>query len=230
MNTTEQEPREPQCPNCTLPSAMCACPDAPGWSEDGCMVVHCPDPIIAANIREMAGRSVVGIGKYQKMLTRTDLSPKEWFTHHRTELMDAMGYNRKLEGIYDDLQQTIKELAEDNSRKADRIAELETQRAETMADYRRQAERIAELEAENGRLRTVARWAQPRGETPHYCPKCSNPLQRVRQSVNSMLNAEQFDAIRSGDWFCDCGGPDTDGYRYFWQSELPAPPKGEEGK
>lgn len=34
-----------------------------------------------------------------------------------------------------------------------------------------------------------------------------------------MLNDEQFDAIRAGDWFCNCraDGNGSPGYCYFWQ-------------
>lgn len=54
------------------------------------------------------------------------------------------------------------------------------------------------------------------------CPGCGKALQAVRQDANSMLNAEQFDAARAGDWFCDvCKGEGArTGYRYFWDREL----------
>ena len=136
-----------------IPEKYCG----PGGCPCPRQTVICPDPIIAANIREMAERSRFALSKYEgKDLTRTDLSPRDWLRHKRHEQMDEINYTRVLEGIYDDLERIIKELAEDNSRKADRIAELETQRAETMADYKRQAERIAELEkleSENARLK-----------------------------------------------------------------------------
>lgn len=51
------------------------------------------------------------------------------------------------------------------------------------------------------------------------CPHCGSPLGRVRRSSESMLNDEQFDAIRAGDWFCKCttDGNGSAGYCYFWQ-------------
>ena len=55
------------------------------------------------------------------------------------------------------------------------------------------------------------------------CPQCGEPLQRVRQSENSMLNSEQFDAIRAGDYFCEgCppNGRSRTAYCYWWESEV----------
>lgn len=55
------------------------------------------------------------------------------------------------------------------------------------------------------------------------CPGCGKPLQKVKQSPNSMLNAEQFDAVRAGDWFCETcpgNGRAAGGYRYFWDGDL----------
>lgn len=55
------------------------------------------------------------------------------------------------------------------------------------------------------------------------CPDCGVKLQKVTQSPNSMLNREQFDAAKVGDWFCeDCTSNVTrTGYKYFWTHELP---------
>lgn len=56
------------------------------------------------------------------------------------------------------------------------------------------------------------------------CP-CGEPLCKVTQGADSMLNAEQFDAIKLGDWFCKtCPADAAVGgkYRYFSNSELAA--------
>lgn len=52
------------------------------------------------------------------------------------------------------------------------------------------------------------------------CPRCGKPLEKVTQSPNSMLNAEQFDAARLGDYFCDACPETGERYRYFWESDL----------
>jgi uncharacterized protein YbaR (Trm112 family) len=56
------------------------------------------------------------------------------------------------------------------------------------------------------------------------CPSCRNPLKAVTQSENSMLNEEQFNAVRAGDYYCDIcpsnGRGDTE-YKYYWENELP---------
>lgn len=56
----------------------------------------------------------------------------------------------------------------------------------------------------------------------HKCPICNNQLEEVKQSSNSLLNSEQFDAIKAGDWFCrNCRGKEgKSGYKYFWNREL----------
>ena len=53
------------------------------------------------------------------------------------------------------------------------------------------------------------------------CPGCKTPLKIVRQT-GGMLNADQFDAIKAGDFYCDqCPGDrGKSGFRYFWKSEL----------
>lgn len=282
MNTTEQEP----CPECTgdhspIPPIGPCIHQRIAKAE----ALAGTDSIVAELITMHLARAQKGADKYGVTLDRTDLAEEQWEQHLLEELMDAPLYLLRLrKERRQDRKQLVSEFAAEGARLSARIAELETQRTETMEDYKRQAERIAELEAaleereadmhariragydssvvacwkaaaerqneriseleaENGRLvalvdslatrfpdvaTNVTAWAKQQKLAPHYCPKCSQPLQRVRQSADSMLNAEQFAAIRSGDWFCDCGGPDTDGYRYFWQSELPAPPKGEE--
>jgi hypothetical protein len=55
------------------------------------------------------------------------------------------------------------------------------------------------------------------------CPKCKKPLKRVRQGANSMLNNEyQFDAVKAGDWFCECHNNERGNlpYAYFWDKEV----------
>ena len=54
------------------------------------------------------------------------------------------------------------------------------------------------------------------------CPKCGNPLEKVRQSSNSPLNEEQFDSVRAGDWFCKCHSNERGNkpWAYFWDSEV----------
>ena len=56
----------------------------------------------------------------------------------------------------------------------------------------------------------------------YHCPECVEPLKPVRQSSSSMLNSEQFDAGRAGDYYCDkCKGTRADtGFRYFWEHRL----------
>lgn len=60
------------------------------------------------------------------------------------------------------------------------------------------------------------------------CTACGAPLEKVVQSANSYLSAEQFDADKLGDWFCEnCPkGPNkgSSKHRYFWQHELPTAP------
>lgn len=54
------------------------------------------------------------------------------------------------------------------------------------------------------------------------CPKCKSELKCVTNPCGSMLNDEQFDAIKAGDYYCDsCHGNRSDsGFRYFWKKEL----------
>lgn len=55
------------------------------------------------------------------------------------------------------------------------------------------------------------------------CPeRCGGVLTPVSHPAGSMLNAEQFDAIRAGDWYCTrCKGDRSNtGFRYFWNREI----------
>ena len=58
------------------------------------------------------------------------------------------------------------------------------------------------------------------------CPKCNGPLKEVTYQSNSMLNRDQFDAVRAGDFYCtSCkGSKSSSGYKYFWLRELPQLP------
>lgn len=61
------------------------------------------------------------------------------------------------------------------------------------------------------------------------CPECERELQRVRRPSGSMLNEDQFDAVRAGDWFCTyhTNGRGNTAYAYYWDSEVSptAPPE-----
>jgi hypothetical protein len=56
----------------------------------------------------------------------------------------------------------------------------------------------------------------------YKCPKCGKPLTRVRQREPKMLNDDQFDSIKAGDYFCaGCNGDrGKRGLLYFWEHEL----------
>ena len=60
-------------------------------------------------------------------------------------------------------------------------------------------------------------------DLPQRCPSCGKKLERVRQSANSVLNADQFDAVRAGDWFCQTcpsNGRGWSNVKYWWDREL----------
>lgn len=78
----------------------------------------------------------------------------------------------------------------------------------------------------------VASKAQP-SPTPQadstpvaICNACGAELLEVKQSPNSYLSAEQFDADKLGDWYCKCcpKGPSegSSTHRYFWNRDLGA--------
>ena len=54
------------------------------------------------------------------------------------------------------------------------------------------------------------------------CPICKGPLKEVLYPSGSMLNREQFQAIRAGDFYCEsCKGTEAaSGYKYFWKKDL----------
>ena len=54
------------------------------------------------------------------------------------------------------------------------------------------------------------------------CPQCGKPLQKVTQSERSLLNTDQFDASRAGDYYCKVCPSNGRGkllYCYWWQHE-----------
>lgn len=55
------------------------------------------------------------------------------------------------------------------------------------------------------------------------CPLCKRELFPVLQESHSVLNSDQFDALKAGDYYCtSCptNGRGNTGYRYFWKREL----------
>ena len=59
------------------------------------------------------------------------------------------------------------------------------------------------------------------------CPNCGGELGRVNRPFDSLLNDDQFDAIRAGDWYCtqcpeDIGTAHKakSGYAYFWDKDV----------
>ncbi|MCO5355119.1 hypothetical protein [Acidovorax kalamii] len=58
------------------------------------------------------------------------------------------------------------------------------------------------------------------------CDACGADLLEVKQSPDSYLSAEQFDADKLGDWYCKCcpKGPSkgSSTHRYFWSRDLGA--------
>lgn len=57
------------------------------------------------------------------------------------------------------------------------------------------------------------------------CPGCGGTLRSVTQDAGSPLNADQFDAVRAGDWWCEkCPpSPTQEGrtnVRYWWNRDL----------
>jgi hypothetical protein len=54
------------------------------------------------------------------------------------------------------------------------------------------------------------------------CPQCGASLNRVKQDT-AMLNEEQFDAIKAGDWYCDTcpgNGRGKSSLCYWWDREV----------
>lgn len=65
---------------------------------------------------------------------------------------------------------------------------------------------------------------EPGSSFEFRCPFCQGPLRPVLQPAGSMLNQDQFAAIRAGDYYCvQCKGEQSaTGFRYFWRHELAA--------
>ena len=62
---------------------------------------------------------------------------------------------------------------------------------------------------------------------PPTCPQCQAILHRVRRGADSPLNADQFDAVKAGDWYCSvCAGAEAKHttYKYWWEKDLDMPP------
>ena len=58
------------------------------------------DSIVTSVIKQFKTRSEFGEKKYGVNMDRDDLSFKEWVTHMKEELMDAILYLEKLEKLY----------------------------------------------------------------------------------------------------------------------------------
>ncbi len=55
------------------------------------------------------------------------------------------------------------------------------------------------------------------------CPDCDNELEEIVLPLNSMLNEDQFESVKAGDFVCyNCppNGRSKSPYKYFWKSEL----------
>ena len=54
------------------------------------------------------------------------------------------------------------------------------------------------------------------------CPQCKKPLEEVRYPDGCMLNRDQFDSIRAGDYYCtSCKGNEAkSGFKYWWEKEV----------
>ena len=58
------------------------------------------DSIVKSIIKQFKSRSKMGEEKYGVNMDRDDLSFKEWVTHMKEELMDAILYLEKLEKLH----------------------------------------------------------------------------------------------------------------------------------
>lgn len=55
------------------------------------------------------------------------------------------------------------------------------------------------------------------------CPMCGAQLDKVRNHAGSMLNDDQFDSVKAGDWCCmtcPSNNRGRSGYAYFWDKEV----------
>jgi len=60
------------------------------------------DSIVKSVIEQFTKRAEFGEKKYGVNMDRDDLSYKEWVTHMKEELMDAILYLEKLEKLYNE--------------------------------------------------------------------------------------------------------------------------------
>ena len=59
--------------------------------------------------------------------------------------------------------------------------------------------------------------------SPKRCPVCNIQLMEVRQAEGSLLNEQQWAAVRAGDYYCQNCPPDKDmRYKYWWKKEVKA--------
>jgi len=58
------------------------------------------DTVVDSIIDQFIERARVGKKKYGTDLDRTDLTPQEWITHMKQELMDGILYLEKLEKLF----------------------------------------------------------------------------------------------------------------------------------
>ena len=65
------------------------------------------DPIVETVVQKYRERSDIGIQKYGKPLTRTDLDFGDWLTHLQEELMDATLYIERLKRDVSSLKSTL---------------------------------------------------------------------------------------------------------------------------
>ena len=66
-------------------------------------------------------------------------------------------------------------------------------------------------------------WQGPKREVVR-CPRCAKPLEHVTYPRGSMLNEDQWDAVRAGDWWCETCPSNGRGKAgaYFWNREIGA--------
>lgn len=72
------------------------------------------------------------------------------------------------------------------------------------------------------KLRIIKSDIEKEIESREVCPDCKAKLIKVRQSSNSYLSTNQFNAIKAGDYYCsDCADKTTkSGFKYFWEKDL----------
>lgn len=88
------------------------------------------------------------------------------------------------------------------------------------------AERELEIEALVEALERIPCSCKPMG-CIELCPQCGSGLRVVRNPAGSVLNDDQFDSVRAGDYYCEnCKGNEAkSGYKYWWKKDLEQQPK-----